>query len=114
MSVAMVFEGLELLSQDQILGLRDMVQGAINVMLEHRNDPERGDIGWRKQTLEIHLEHARVHALEAKCAHTFNRVFWPGHEIDNDGLPHVDHAAARIALYYARKLALKEQDASGD
>lgn len=109
----MVFEGLELLSQDQILGLRDMVQGAINVMVKHRDDQKRGDVGWREQTLEDHLIHASEHiaTVELRCIDDNDRSC---RAIDDDGLPHVDHATACVALYYARKLALKEQDASGD
>lgn len=109
MSIAMVFEGLELLPQYQILGLRDALQGAINVMVKHKGDPRRDD----DPTLEDHLIHASEHiaTVELRCIDDNDSSC---RAIDDDGLPHVDHATARIALYYARKRALKEQDASGD
>lgn len=109
MITTMMLKGLELLSQDQISGLSDMVQGAINVMVKHKGDPRRDD----DPTLEDHLIHASEHisTVELRCIDDNDSSC---RAIDDDGLPHVDHATARIALYYARKRALKEQDASGD
>lgn len=108
MITTMMLEGLELLSQDQVAGLSDMVQGAINVLVKHKGDPRRDDA----PTLEDHLIHAVEHiaTVELRCIDDNDRSC---RAIDDDGLPHVDHATARIALYYARKLVLKEQDASG-
>lgn len=100
--------GFELLSYDQQRGLLDLLQGAINVMVAHQNDPERGDVGWRKQTFEEQLRRAYQHAIEAYKPLFVSESSAEEQPTDDDGLPHVDHATARIALYYAKKRLLKK------
>lgn len=93
-------------------GLKDLLVGAIEVMRKHLDDPERGDSGWRKQSIEVHMRHAQAHSMDALCASFGNktlRMFL----CDDDGLEHWKHAASRFALACCvRRLVAEESEES--
>jgi hypothetical protein len=91
--------GFYALSPDLQRACEDLLNGAAEVFAAHADDPERGDIGWRKQSEQTHLEHARVHLRESVLR--FTRQF--GFPLDDDGLAHWKHAAARLVLAVARE-----------
>lgn len=94
-------------------GLADMLAGAIEVIRKHLDDPERGDSGWRKQSIKFHLEHAYNHALQSLCAYDGNEVVLRSFLCDDDGLEHLSHAAARFALVHCvRRLLAEESEES--
>lgn len=110
--IVFMLEGFELLSPAQQRGIYDMLQGAINVMVKHKDAPKRGDVGWRKQSLECHLSHAADHSTAACVACNVNDDDYTedgDSRIYDDGLPHIDHATARVALYYAKRNMLKKE-----
>jgi len=86
--------GFYRLSADQRHGLEDLLNGATEVLAAHIDDPERGDVGWRKQTRDEHLDHCFDHVDLELCAES---------PIDDDGLAHWKHAAARLVLAVARE-----------
>ena len=84
----------------QILdGWQRMTLGALKVLVtakrgKYPDDPALG------QHLEVHLLHGYQHMDEAyECA---TGDFICGIWKDDDGLPHMDHCAARVALAHAR------------
>jgi hypothetical protein len=88
------------LPKDVQEGLKLMLVGAIEVLRAHADDPERGDIGWRKQSVSKHLRHASTHCHNAYWAsHGINEQL----QFDDDGLEHWKHAVARIGLACAAK-----------
>lgn len=90
-------------------GLTDLLVGAIEVMRKHLDDPERGDSGWRKQTIEVHMRHAQAHSMEALCASFGNEVI-RSFLCDDDGLEHWKHSVARFALACCvRRLMIEEE-----
>lgn len=65
----------------------DLAANATRVLVAH---VERND--WREVACSEHADRSSLHALmSVECS------------IDDDGLPNIDHAAARLALYYGRK-----------
>lgn len=93
-------------------GLKDLLVGAIEVMRKHLDDPERGDSGWRKQTLEEQLKHAQGHAITA-WAWVFGNGPEPPQTLDDDSLEHWKHAAARFGLACCvRRLVAEESEGS--
>ena len=80
-------------------GVEDLVGGIVEVFEKHADDPDRGDLGWRKQTIEQQLEHAQEHCENAWVATVGNAIsisagdFW-----EDDGLSHWKHAGARLVL----------------
>jgi hypothetical protein len=91
--------GFYRLSSDQRHGLEDLLNGAAEALAAHIDDPERGDVGWRKQTEETHLSHAHGHIEAAQHCAAGASIYY----LDDDGLAHWKHAAARIALAVARE-----------
>lgn len=81
----------------------EVVASILAVLRAHQGDPERGDVGWRRQTVGEHLGHAADHAFMAH--ETWDDVMNRpnGLDLDDDGLPHEDHALCRIMLAKAKR-----------
>jgi hypothetical protein len=76
-----------------------MALGALRVLVtgkrgKYPDDPALG------KTVEVHLEHASDHA-GISAFQTVNDIT-NAFGIDDDGLPHMDHCTARVALAHAR------------
>lgn len=99
--------GFEHLSEDMQRGLLDAMLGAVDVYVRHANEPGHGDTGWREQDMEMHAAHADIHIGDAYCATDTDEI--DSCATDDDGLPHIDHATARIGLYYARRRMMRKR-----
>jgi hypothetical protein len=85
--------GFEQLDPELRQAVVDLAVAATRVLVKHNYRSVSGE--WRRQRTSQHLKHAVSHCNWAKLAPEFS--------IDDDGLPQIDHAAARLALYYGRK-----------
>lgn len=88
-----------LISPELQYGLEALVAGALEVLAAHANDPERGDIGWRVQSVEKHMHHAHDHCEAQQHFEGGGSLY----ELDDDNLEHWKHAAARLALAAAKR-----------
>lgn len=97
-----------------VSGWVEMCLGALEVLVTAKRGKHADDKAL-KQTVEEHLEHAFDHANYALTASDMDNTSGGFGEtgVDDDNLPHFDHATARIALLYARK-AIVEQEAESD
>lgn len=90
-----------------VSGWVEMCLGALEVLVTAKRGKHADDKAL-KQTVEEHLDHAAIHAIEAHST-VFGDDTTP--ILDDDQLPHHDHATARIALLYARKAIVEREKA---
>jgi hypothetical protein len=99
--------GLYELNSDIVVGWAEMCLGALDVLVKAKRgryptDPALG------QTCEEHLEHAEQHAHSANFA-CYDDDLDNGDSVDDDGILHLHHVTARIALCLTRE-AIVERD----
>jgi hypothetical protein len=102
--------GVYELNPDIVAGWVEMCMGALEVLVTAKRGKYPHDPAL-KQDVECHLQHASVHASEAESASISDSIRggYGLSGVDDDGILHIHHATARVALALTRK-ALVERE----
>lgn len=95
--------GYDALSPDLQRSILRVAVEICKVYAAHTDEPEHGDVGWREQDAETHLDHMESHTQNAWWGLEGNSIESMIQWIDSsDGLMELSHALARGALALAR------------